>query len=103
MDKLLKTNNKETWKKIAIAFIIGFIILLIILGFSFIKNKLNKTIESSYINGTINGQLILISQINQYKEFPFLINVNNETRVDSIQMCSNEFLNYLNNLCKEIN
>lgn len=103
---MIKTNNKQTWKRIAIVSTILFLLVLSNMVFNVIVEKkqqqelkLNQTIQSAFNNGTQYGQLALVASINQVNEFPFIVNIENKTTIDSVSICSQEFYNYLNKVC----
>ena len=119
---MTETNNTKFWKRFAMVLILLLVVIVIIfvvMQMKKIENKkaleLNQTIQSAYINGTIDGQLVLVISMHQTKEFPQVINEDGETithldslkfmneseklRIDSIDTCSAEFYNYLNQIC----
>jgi len=119
---MTETNNTRFWKRFAIVLILILVFIFVIIAVMQMKKfenkealELNQTIQSAYINGTRDGQLILIISMHQTKELPQIINQDDKVivhldylkfmneseklRTDSIPFCSQEFYNYLNQIC----
>ncbi len=72
-------------------------ILLLVAGIYIVNDSY---IQPQLRNIVTNGKIQTIATIHQYKEFPFLVNTTEGIQVDSIPLCSQDFITYYKNICE---